>query len=190
MFVPIKQLSSSTCALPARDIDTDRIIPARFLTTTTRERLGAHLFVDWRFEDPEVDAALTGAAGRSARILVAGPNFGCGSSREHAVWALADFGFRAVIAPSFADIFFLNALRNGVVPIRVEGDVQAWLLAEPRTDVQVDLEAGELRSGPERIAAIDLPPFERDCLLRGWDGLDYLLAQGEAIAAHERAFPA
>jgi 3-isopropylmalate/(R)-2-methylmalate dehydratase small subunit len=177
----------------ARDnVDTDQIIPARFLKTTSRTGLGAHLFADWRANaDGTVrpDFVLNTAVGATARVLVAGWNFGCGSSREHAPWALADFGFRAVVAASFADIFKQNALKNGLLPVQLPPDVHAALLArvtaEPGVIVGVDLarQMAALPGGLEVPFAIDA--FARECLLAGVDEIGWVLAQAEAIARFE-----
>ncbi len=192
---PFVTLTSRALRLPQANVDTDQIIPARFLTTTERAGLGRHLFADWRYAaDGSVrpDSPLDGerAAGRS--ILVAGPNFGCGSSREHAVWALADFGFRAVVAPRLADIFRRNALGNGVLAVEIDAAshtaLAAHLDADPAAEVTMDLTACEVQ-WPGGRAAFALEPFARHCLLHGVDELDYLLAQDDEIARHERAHP-
>src|SRR5262245_23911938 len=139
----LKTLRSRTVALPATNIDTDQIIPARFLTTTTREGLGAHLFADWRYDatgSPKPDFVLNRPEAQGCRILVAGPNIGCGSSREHAPWALLDYGFQAVISTEIADIFRNNSLKNGLVPVIVDETVHRALLAQPGAEVGIDLE--------------------------------------------------
>src|SRR5687768_8948643 len=161
MRAPITSFTSRYVALRADDVDTDQIIPARFLTTTTREGLGEHLFHDWRFDatgakNPAFALHAPDAAG--ARILVAGRNFGCGSSREHAVWALASAGFQAVIAQSFADIFRANALGNGLLPIQVEPHVAAALLAAEPTALTVDLEAQTVARDGIELARFPLDP--------------------------------
>jgi len=128
---PIRTIRSRTVVLPFDDIDTDQIIPARFLTTTTKDGLGQHLFSNWRYDDdgsPRADFALNRPEAAGATILVAGRNFGCGSSREHAPWALVDYGFRAVVSSEFADIFRNNALKNGLVPVTVDAETHRWLL--------------------------------------------------------------
>jgi 3-isopropylmalate/(R)-2-methylmalate dehydratase small subunit len=177
----------------ARDnVDTDQIIPARFLKTTSRTGLGAHLFADWRANADGTfrsDFILNTAVGATARVLVAGWNFGCGSSREHAPWALADFGFRAVVAASFADIFKQNALKNGLLPVQLPPHIHAALLArvtaEPGVIVGVDL-ARQMVSLPEGgEAPFSIDPFARECLLAGVDEIGWVLGQAEAIAGFE-----
>jgi len=185
----VHQIDSTTLVLPQRNIDTDQIIPARFLTTTERAGLGRRAFADWRFDDAgqaKPDCILNRPEAASAGILVAGENFGCGSSREHAVWALADFGLRAVISSRLADIFRANALKNGLLAIEVDPDSHAWLLDHPGARVRIDVEACRLRAedGPEAI--FELEPFARKCLLEGVDALGFLLAQHAVIEAWER----
>jgi 3-isopropylmalate/(R)-2-methylmalate dehydratase small subunit len=175
------------------DVDTDQIIPARFLTTTVRSGLGAHLFADWRLDAagaPRPDFALNRPESRGAGILVTGRNFGCGSSREHAPWALRDFGFRVILAQSFADIFSANALKNGLLPV-VLGDAAHSRLVDqlgsaPEGTITVDLtrEAVTLADGEEYVFAID--PFARRCLLDGMDQLAFLLSAEGEIAEYER----
>ena len=182
-------LTSRTVVLPQANIDTDQIIPARFLKTTSREGLGGSLFADWRFDEegqPRPDFALNRPGASTAQVLVAGENFGCGSSREHAPWALADFGFRAVVSTSIADIFRANAVKNGLLPVVVDAQTHALLLANPGAEVQIDLAAQTLSAGG-RTAAFPLDPFARFCLLNGTDELGFLLAHGDAITAFERA---
>ena len=140
---PLKKFRARTAVLPNSNIDTDQIIPARFLRTTVRAGLGSQLFHDWRYDStgaPRADFALNQPAAANCGILVAGRNFGCGSSREHAPWALIDYGFRAVISTEIADIFSNNALKNGLLPIVVDAANAAWLLANPGAELQVDLE--------------------------------------------------
>ena len=187
MADPIRVLESTYVTLPESDIDTDQIIPARFLTTTSREGLGEHLFHDVRGRG-QLAHALFDERARGASVLVAGENFGCGSSREHAPWALLDHGFRAVVAPSFADIFVGNALNNGLLPVTVPGATYASMIDHPFGRVSIDLEAQLVRSsawsGPVSFA---LEPFARYRLLRGLDPLSFLLSQDEAITAFEEA---
>ncbi len=183
------QIDSTTLVLPERNIDTDQIIPARFLTTTERAGLGRHAFADWRFDDAgraKADCILNGPEAQQAGILVAGDNFGCGSSREHAVWALADFGLRAVISARLADIFRANALKNGLLAVEVDPDSHAWLLDHPGARVRIDIETCRLRAegGPE--TTFELEPFARKCMLEGVDALGFLLAQHTAIEAWEQ----
>ena len=183
-------LTSRTVVLPQRDIDTDQIIPARFLTTTSREGLGAHVFTDWRFDaagEPRADFVLNQPQARDCSILVAGHNFGCGSSREHAPWALLDYGFRAVMSTRIADIFQSNALKNGLLPVVVDEPVHAWLLDHPGAEVSIDLETTEvvLPDGERHPFPVDR--FARHCLLHGIDTLGYLRSHAAAIDAFEKA---
>jgi len=171
------------------NIDTDQIIPARFLTTTTSRGLGAHLFADWRFtadDRPQPDCPLNDPGVKDCAILVAGANFACGSSREHAPWALLDFGFRAVISSKIADIFAANALQNGLVPVVVDIDCHRWLLDHAGAEVTVDIEHTCLQFGDKQRAEFPLDPFARHCLLQGIDTLGYLLQHEAAIAAFEK----
>jgi 3-isopropylmalate/(R)-2-methylmalate dehydratase small subunit len=175
--------------MPQDDIDTDQIIPARFLTTTTREGLGDALFSDWRYDasgSPLPDFVLNTPAASGAEILVAGNNFGCGSSREHAPWALLDYGFKAVISTQLADIFRNNALKNGLVAIVIDPETHAWLIANPGADIQVDVEDTVIRLPDGREVAFPLDRFARFCLLNGTDQLGFLLQQDKAISTYER----
>ena len=182
--------TSSFVALPRENVDTDQIIPARFLTTTTREGLGPHAFQDWRYladGTPNPDFPLNHPGAGDARILVAGRNFGCGSSREHAVWALLGTGFRAVISSTFADIFRGNAIGNGLLPIQVHADVLAALLAESRSGARlgVDLEHRMLTLPSGATVSFPVPSFARYCLLNGIDEMQFLLGAGSEVDAHE-----
>jgi 3-isopropylmalate/(R)-2-methylmalate dehydratase small subunit len=187
---PFVKLTSRTVVMPAANIDTDQIIPARFLTTTTRAGLGAQLFADWRYDPAgaaRAEFVLNRPEAQGCRILVAGDNFGCGSSREHAPWALLDFGLRAVISTRFADIFASNALKNGLLPLSVDAETHAWLIARPGAEVTVDL-ASEILMLPDAVAVnFALEPFARHCLLAGIDELGFLLGEERAIAAYERS---
>ncbi len=186
---PIRSIRSRTVVLAADDVDTDQIIPARFLTTTRRDGFGDALFADWRFDGdgrPRPGFALNEPASRGAAVLVAGRNFGCGSSREHAAWALRDYGFRAVVAASFADIFRNNALKNGLLPVAVEGPALAWLTAHPGVEVTIDLEATTLAAPGLPAVPFPVESFARYRLLNGIDELGYLLSQQAAIEAFER----
>ncbi len=184
---PFHRLESRTAVIPGPDIDTDQIIPARYLKGTTRTGLGRYLFAGWRYDDsghPRPDFPLSQPEARGARVLVAGPNFGCGSSREHAPWALLDYGFRAVISSSIADIFRANALKNGLLPVIVDRATHQVLLESPGMRVSIDLEERTLAFGDARVS-FDIDPFSRRCLLQGVDELGFLLAQEPAIAAWE-----
>ena len=185
---PFRTLTSRTVALSQSNIDTDQIIPGRFLSTTTRAGLGAHAFHDWRYEadgTPRPEAVLNRIDPAEHRILLAGPNFACGSSREHAPWALMDYGFRAVVSTSIADIFTSNALKNGLLPVVV--DQAAWddLAAHPDQPVTIDLEASTLQHGDAIPVAFAVERFARQCLLNGVDTLGWLQARLPAIEAFE-----
>lgn len=181
-----RTLTSQTLVLPEANIDTDQIIPARFLTTTERSGLGRHAFADWR---ARADSPFADPRAARAQILVAGDNFGCGSSREHAPWALLDQGFRAVVSTSFADIFRSNALKNGLLPVQVDAAMHAALLAAPFHAIHIDLENCRLQHG-DRAAQFEIPAYERDCLLQGRDDLDQLLARMDTIRSFEAERPA
>jgi 3-isopropylmalate/(R)-2-methylmalate dehydratase small subunit len=185
---PIKTLRSRTVVLAASDVDTDQIIPARFLTTTTRSGLGAHLFEDWRYDGdgkPKADFVLNRAEAGGCTILVAGNNFGCGSSREHAPWALTDYGFRAVVSTQFADIFRNNSLKNGLLPVAVDREAHDWLLAHPGADVGIDLGSTTLTLPTGQAVRFPLEPFARYCLMNGVDELGFLLGRDKEIQAYE-----
>ena len=188
----VKTLRSRTVVIPAENIDTDQIIPARFLTTTSSQGLGRHLFADWRFTAdgaPRPDFPLNAPEAEGCSVLVAGRNFGCGSSREHAPWALRDFGLRAVISTEIADIFRGNALRNGVLPVVVDDDSHGWLIAHPGAEVVVDLEALEVRLPDGRTAPFEVEAFSRYCLLNGVDPLGFLLGKEDEIRRFEENRP-
>ena len=186
-------LVSTAVPLPIEDVDTDQIIPARFLKATTREGFGDNLFRDWRYRSDgaaKTDFVLNNPAYRG-QILVAGKNFGCGSSREHAAWALYDYGFRVVVSSFFADIFKGNALNNGLLPVQVSPAFLHELFlaveAEPAGAFSVDLERQEIKieaSGKTETFPID--PFRKTCLLNGYDDLDYLLSLKDRIEAFEQ----
>jgi 3-isopropylmalate/(R)-2-methylmalate dehydratase small subunit len=187
---PIRKLVSCTAVLPSTDIDTDQIIPARFLRTTTRLGLGKQLFSDWRYNadgSERADFALNQPQSQGCAVLVGGRNFGCGSSREHAPWALLDYGFKAVISTEIADIFRSNSLKNGLLPIVVDEATHAWLLANPGAEVQIDLESTTLTLPDGRSTRFPIEPFARVCLLNGVDQLGYLLKQDPQITAYEQA---
>jgi 3-isopropylmalate/(R)-2-methylmalate dehydratase small subunit len=186
---PFTTLTARTVVLPASNIDTDQIIPARFLTTTTRAGLGKHLFADWRYDEhgvPRAEFALNQPSAAGCRILVAGRNFGCGSSREHAAWALIDQGFRAVISTEIADIFGNNALKNGLLPVIVEEATAGWLMAHPGAALTIDVTRRTLALPDGTSVGFPLEAFARHCLLEGVDELGFLLARARAIDAYER----
>ncbi len=185
---PVTRISSRTVVLALDDVDTDQIIPARFLTTTVSQGLGQHLFTDWRYEadgseKPDFVLNQPGVAG--ARVLVAGRNFGCGSSREHAPWALLDYGFEVVISTEIADIFFNNALKNGLIPVIVAEETHRWLLDHPGVEVSIDIDALELVMPEHDPISFDIDSFARHCLLSGVDQLGFLLQHSDAIDAYE-----
>jgi 3-isopropylmalate/(R)-2-methylmalate dehydratase small subunit len=186
-------LTSRVVVIPQNDIDTDQIIPARFLKVNDKAGLGDALFSDWRYETggaPKPGFPLNAPRAKGAQVLLAGENFGCGSSREHAPWALTGFGFRAVISTSFADIFRNNALKNGLLPVAVDAATHAELIAalakDPEAEVSVDLAAQTLALPGGRKATFPIDAFAKTCLLNGVDELGYILKFGDAISAHER----
>ena len=186
---PIRTFTSRTVVLPFTNIDTDQIIPARFLTSTAREGFGRHAFSDWRYDAsgaPKPDFALNRPEAAGCEILVAGRNFGCGSSREHAPWALLDYGFRAVVSTEIADIFRSNSLKNGLLPIVVDEQTHAWLLQNPGASVKVDLQTSTLTLPNDIAVEFPIEGFARYCLLNGVDELGFLLQQAEAIARYEQ----
>jgi 3-isopropylmalate/(R)-2-methylmalate dehydratase small subunit len=185
---PIRRIESHTVVLAQRDIDTDQIIPARYLKVTGRGGLGSALFADWRYDsqgNPLPYFPLNLPSARGARVLVAGANFGCGSSREHAPWALYDAGFRAVVSSSIADIFRGNAVKNGLVPVVVDAKTHEKLLASADSQVVIDLESMTLRMEDGHTASFPLDPFARHCLMNGTDELGFLLQQADAIGKYE-----
>jgi 3-isopropylmalate/(R)-2-methylmalate dehydratase small subunit len=194
---PFTTLTSRIVALPADNIDTDQIIPARFLKTTEKVGLGQALFADWRYDadgSPRAEFVLNRPGAQGATILLAGDNFGCGSSREHAAWALTDYGFRAVISTSFADIFRNNALKNGLLPVAVDAATHRRLCdlvaADPTSQVTVDLASQTLRLPDGSTVTFPLDGFSKDCLLEGVDQLGNLLRYDARITAYEATHPA
>src|SRR6202040_57640 len=187
---PIRRIASRTVVIGSSDIDTDQIIPARFLTTTTKEGLGKQLFADWRYHSdgsPKEEFVLNQPQARGAKVLVAGRNFGCGSSREHAPWALLDYGFRAVISTEIADIFRGNSLKNGLLPIVVDEATARWLLDNPGAEVDIDLKATRLTLPTGASVSFPLEAFARHCLLNGIDELGYLRSKAADIERYEAA---
>ena len=190
---PFRTLESPIVALARANIDTDQIIPARFLTTTTREGLGQHAFHDWRYDEqgaPRPEFVLNRPEHRDARILVAGRNFGCGSSREHAPWALLDAGIRVVISSEIADIFRNNALKNGLLPVVLPEAVVDTLLAQPGLRLQVDVAKRRVYWPDGEHVTFPIDAFAQTCLLEGVAELGYLLAQDAALTAFEERRPA
>ena len=185
---PVTTITSKTVVLATRDIDTDQIIPARFLTTTSREGLGDAAFRDLRYrddgsEDPQFPLNHPDAQG--CRVLVAGNNFGCGSSREHAPWALLDYGIEAVISTEIADIFRANSLKNGLVPVIVDEATHRWLLDNPGAEVNIDVAATTLTLPDGKTAGFPIDAFARHCLLEGIDQLGFLRQHMDAINTFE-----
>ncbi|MGD0341302.1 MAG: 3-isopropylmalate dehydratase small subunit [Bacteroidales bacterium] len=185
-------LESTCIPLPLENVDTDQIIPARFLSATSREGFGENLFRDWRFDKAGKtnDEFVLNNPKFSGKILVAGKNFGCGSSREHAVWAIADYGFSAVVSCFFADIFRNNSLNNGLLPVVVPEEflkkMLAMIVENPGTKVRIDLEKQDLTLLPTgESVKFDINPYKKECLLKGLDDIDYLLNIKEMIIAYE-----
>ena len=186
---PFLNFESRMVKLPVNNVDTDQIIPARFLKTTSKTGLDKNLFFDWRYlpnGEPNPDFILNQDESAGAQILLAGDNFGCGSSREHAPWALTQFGFRAVISTSFADIFRQNSLKNSLLPIVVPGEVHARLFAAPaEATVKIDLKAQTLTTPDGQKVTFAIDEFAKHCLVEGVDELGYILQQEAHIAAFE-----
>ena len=193
---PFTSFESRIVPLPINNVDTDQIIPARFLKTTSKQGLDRQLFNDWRYDAegrPKPDFILNQPRAQGAQVLLAGDNFGCGSSREHAPWALTQFGFRAVISTSFADIFKQNSLKNSLLPIVVPADVHAELFAataNPSAIVKIDLATQTLTAPSGRQVEFPVDGFSKHCLLEGVDELGYILSHAAAIAAFEAQHPA
>lgn len=190
---PFKTIQSRVVVIPANDIDTDQIIPARFLKVTDKVGLGASLFADWRYlpdGSPKPDFILNQPKSQGAQILLAGDNFGCGSSREHAPWALTGFGFRAVISTSFADIFRNNSLKNGLLPVQVDPETHRNLIAllteKPDTTITIDLDEQVLILPENKVIPFPIDAFSRNCLLNGTDELGYLLSLDAHITSYEK----
>jgi 3-isopropylmalate/(R)-2-methylmalate dehydratase small subunit len=188
----MRSVRSKTVVLPFTNVDTDQIIPARFLTTTTKEGLGQQLFSDWRYRadgTPNPEFVLNRPDALGCEVLVAGRNFGCGSSREHAPWALLDYGIRAVISTEIADIFRGNALKNGLLPVTVDESTAAWLLAHPGAAVTIDLETTRLTLPTGASVEFPIEAFARHCLLHGVDELGYLRGKLPEIERYESMHP-
>lgn len=188
----ITSITGRIVALPVQDIDTDQIIPARYLKVTDKSGLAEGLFFAWRFNadgSPKPDFVLNRPEAQGATILVAGRNFGCGSSREHAPWALQGYGFQAVISPYFADIFRNNALKNGLLPVQVDEETYQQLVSlfeeDPAVEVRIDLESQSVTLPDGRNVRFPIDPFAKHCLLNGVDQMGFLLAEEPAIAAYE-----
>jgi 3-isopropylmalate/(R)-2-methylmalate dehydratase small subunit len=187
---PAQRFRSRTVVIASSNIDTDQIIPARFLTTTTKEGLGKQLFADWRYRadgSAVPEFVLNRPEARGAQVLVTGKNFGCGSSREHAPWALLDYGFRAVISTEIADIFRGNSLKNGFLPIVVDEPTSKWLLDHPGAEVDIDLQSARLTLPTGTAVTFPIEAFARHCLLNGIDEFGYLRSKLPLIEAFEAA---
>ena len=186
-------LTSTAVPLPIENIDTDQIIPARFLKATTREGFGENLFRDWRYDkngEPKADFVMNSPVYKG-EILVAGKNFGCGSSREHATWAIDGAGFRAVVSSFFADIFRNNALNNGLLPVTVSEQMLAAIFAaveaNPKTEIKIDLPAQTIEIvGTEHKESFEIAPYKKQCLVNGYDDVDFLVSIREEIKAFEQ----
>lgn len=194
---PLKPFTGRLAPLPINDIDTDQIIPARFLKVTDKNGLGEACFSDWRYESdgtPKADFILNQAEYQGAAVLIGGNNFGCGSSREHAPWALMGAGFKAVVSTYFADIFRNNSLKNGLLPIVVDEETHQQLISlaqeDPETQVQVDLEAQTITLPDGRAVSFPIDGFSKHCLLNGVDQLGYLLSLEDAVVGYESEHPA
>jgi 3-isopropylmalate/(R)-2-methylmalate dehydratase small subunit len=187
---PLTRIQSKTVVIASTNIDTDQIIPARFLTTTTKDGLGRQLFADWRYladGTPNPAFVLNSPAAAGCQVLVAGRNFGCGSSREHAPWALLDYGLHAIISTEIADIFRSNSLKNGLLPITVDEATAAWLIGHPGAEVVIDLATATLTLPSGVAVAFPIEAFARHCLLHGIDELGYLRGKLADIERYEAA---
>jgi 3-isopropylmalate/(R)-2-methylmalate dehydratase small subunit len=182
---PFRTLTSRTAVLLRDNVDTDQIIPARFLKTTTKEGLGRSLFADWRYDASGAVRADFPLKDEEARVLVVGRNFGCGSSREHAVWALRDFGFRAILGTTFADIFRGNAVQNGLLLVSLPEPAHRKAAESAPAEVTVDLESQSVTLPCGESVPFPVDPFARYCLMNGWDALGFLLGAEESITQYE-----
>ena len=185
----VTHIKSKTVVLPQTDVDTDQIIPARFLTTTSKEGLGDAAFAEWRYDadgNPKPDFPLNQPGAKESQVLVAGNNYGSGSSREHAPWGLVDFGFRAVVSTQIADIFSNNSLKNGLVPVVVDEEPHRWLLENPGAEVEIDVASATITLPGREPLEFPLDGFSKRCLLEGVDQLGYLLGNEADISAFER----
>ncbi len=194
MMEPFKSFESTCFPFFKDDIDTDQIIPARFLKGTTKTGLGKKLFYDWRYDEQgniRPDSFFDSSLYANSQILVSGHNFGCGSSREHAPWSLKDFGFRAIIAVSFADIFYNNALKNFLLPISLPEPVVKSLIQhvedDPAYKVAIDMEAQEVKLSGEGVFSFDINAFRKKCLVEGLDDIAYVLSYLPQIETFEQA---
>ena len=185
---PITTIRSRTVVMPSTNIDTDQTVPARFLTTTSKEGLGSALFADWRYDSegrPRPEFILNKPEASGCRILVAGRNIGCGSSREHAPWALVDYGFQAVVSTEIADIFKNNSLKNGLLPIVVDEATHRSLIENPGAEVEIDLASSVIKLPDGTAVSFPIDAFARFCLMNGVDELGFLLSKNSEIEAYE-----
>ena len=184
----LKKIKSKILVLPNKDVDTDQIIPARFLTTTSKDGLGKHLFHDWRYEengDNKPDFVLNKHGNKKIEILVAGNNFGCGSSREHAPWALTDYGFRAVISSKIADIFKSNALKNGLLPIVVSEKILNTIMDKPDSELSICVQSSKITLPNNDIVDYEIDEFSKFCLIEGIDQLGFIQRNNSSIVEFE-----
>ncbi len=184
----LKKIKSKILVLPNKDVDTDQIIPARFLTTTSKDGLGKHLFHDWRYEengDNKPDFVLNKHGNKKIEILVAGNNFGCGSSREHAPWALTDYGFRAVISSKIADIFKSNALKNGLLPIVVSEKILNTIMDKPDSELSICVQSSKITLPSNDIVEYEIDEFSKFCLIEGIDQLGFIQRNNSSILEFE-----
>ena len=193
-YKPIQKIISTVVPIPAENIDTDQIIPARFLKSTSREGFGKNLFRDWRYNNddehqPKQDFVLNNSMYKG-NILVAGKNFGCGSSREHAAWAIKDYGFEVVVSSFFADIFSNNALNNFLLPVRVSQEflekIFTRVFENPEQEITVDLASQTISLDQQSIETFEINPYKKECLLNGFDDIDYLLNMMNEIESFEK----
>lgn len=185
---PFRKIQSHMVVLEACNIDTDQIIPARFLTTIQKKGLGKNLFHDWRYDGTGTaypNFILNHPDSSKCQVLLAGNNFGCGSSREHAPWALHDYGFRVILSTKIADIFYNNALKNRLLPIEIEEDIYAWLIKNPEAEVTVDLKSCMVFLPNGTKCSFEIEPFARKCLLEGLDELGFILGSEDKITTYE-----
>ena len=189
---PFNKLNVTAIPLRQENVDTDQVIPAKYLTAVTKEGMGDGLFSAWRYNEDgsdNPDFVLNSPDYKGAKVLIAGRNFGSGSSREHAVWALIEYGFQSVIAPGFADIFYNNSLKNGLLPVALPEETvnMLWDLIEedPETEIAIDLESQQVTLPDGQQLSFEIAPFRKMCLLEGMDDLGYLLSKDEAINTHE-----
>lgn len=192
-----KTLKTTAIPLDIENVDTDQIIPARFLKATNRDGFGKNLFRDWRFEKDDIvnTEFVLNQPQFEGPILVAGDNFGCGSSREHAAWALTDYGFKVIVSSFFADIFKGNALNNGLLPVQVSPEflkeLMATIKANPKTKIAVDLEAQTIGiDGSNHVESFDIDAYKKTCMINGYDDIDYLLSKKDSIEKFEKSLQA